>query len=82
MKKKILARRIKLLEAEVATLKAQVGALRASRFVVHDLPLVVHDLPLYPPYDISCDSGVSGTLNIKGSGLTSVSIRGINDENQ
>ena len=75
MKKKILARRIELLEAEVATLKAQVGALRASRFIVHDLPL-------YPPYSISCDSGVSGTLNIKGSGLTSVSIRGINDENQ
>ena len=75
MKKKILARRIELLEAEVATLKAQVGALRASRFVVHDLPL-------YSPYNISCGSGVSGTLNIKGSGLTSVSIRGINDENQ
>ena len=75
MKKKILAKRIKLLEAEVATLKAQVGDLRFSRFVVHDLPL-------YPPYNISCGGGVSGTLNIKGSGLTSVSIRGINDKNQ
>ena len=75
MKKKILARRIELLEAEVATLKAQVGASRASRFVVHDLPL-------YPPYNISCGSGVSGMLSIKGTGSTSVSIRGINDENQ
>ena len=75
MKKKILARRIELLEAEVATLKAQVGALRASRFVVHDLPL-------YSPYNISCGSGVSGMLSIKGSGSISVSIRGINDENQ
>lgn len=74
MKKEILAKRIKLLEAEVATLKAQVGGLRSSRFVVHDLPL-------HPPYNISCGSGVSGTLNIKGSGLTSVRIRGINDEN-
>ena len=75
MKKEILAKRIKLLEAEVATLKAQVGELRSSRFVVHDLPL-------YPPYNISCGSGVSGTLSSRGSGLTSVSIRGINDENQ
>ena len=75
MKKKILARRIELLEAEVATLKVQVGALRASRFVVHDLPL-------YSPYNISCGSGVSGALSIKGSGSTSVLIRGINDENQ
>ena len=75
MKKEILARRIKLLEAEVATLKAQVGALRASRFVVRDPHL-------YPPYVISCGTGVYGTLNIKGSGLTSVSIRGIDEQNQ
>jgi hypothetical protein len=75
MKRKILARRIKLLEAEVATLKAQVGSLRSSRFIVHDSPL-------YPLYTISCGTGVNGTLNVKGSGLASVSVRGINDENQ